>query len=877
VRFLPAFLRRARADEEMQEVLRAHIEHRADDLERSGFDRAEAERRARVEFGGQERYREEVRETFAGHWFDVLMQDLRFNLRVLRKSPGFTVAAVVTLALAIGANAVVFGLVNGLLLRPLNVPHARSLWAIGRPDSDILSQSYPDYLDLRDRNRTFDGLAAFKFAIAGVDAGERAAPSWLFEVTSNYFDVLEVRPYLGRFFHSADEHGPDSAPFVVLSWAYWHSRFADDAGVVGRTIRLNKHPFTVLGVAPPGFHGTLMFVFPDFFVPIVNARQVDGTESLNDRQARWLFMVVGRLSAGVSPRQAEDDLSSIGSWLDKTYPKEHGSTRFTLAPPALYGNFFRRPVRAFLGGLMLLASLILLAACANLGSLFAARASDRSREVALRLALGSARSRILRQLLTEGLLISLAGGAAGLWLSSTLLRQLSVWQPMPRTPIQVPVSADASVYVFALVLALASGFLFSMAPVRLVLRVDPWQVVKSGSARGSARISPRDALLVAQIAICAVLVTSSLVAVRGLVNSLHSNFGFEPRDAMLIETDLGYAGYRGDAVPPMQKRMIDAVEMAPGVTSAGLIDWLPLQGGFARASLVFRDNAPDLKRSSAAAEPGVVSVSPGYFHAAQTTLLDGRDITWHDDANSPRVAVINRIFANKVFGSAAGAVGRSFRMPDGGRVQVAGIVEDGKYAFLVEDPIPVMFLPLAQSPSPGTNLVVRSNLDPEQLATVLRRTMRGVDSGLPVTVEPWLQAIDIALFPSRVAAVSLSVLALMGAMLSVTGIFGMAAYSVSRRLKELGIRMAIGARSTEILQAALGRAIRLLAVGSAAGLLLGVLAARVLAHLVYQANPRDPLVLGGAVTVMMLLGLLATWIPAQRALALDPLTLLREE
>jgi predicted permease len=877
MRFLPRFFRRSQIEDEMEAELRAHIQHRADDLERSGLNRAEAERRARIEFGGRERYREECRETFAGNFIEILMQDVRFGLRVLRKSPGFTFAAVVTLALAIGANAVVFGLLDGLILRPLNVPRPDSLYAIGNPNNNSLGHSYPDYLDLRDHTRSFDGLAGFKFGLAGLDTGDNAAPSWLFEVTGNYFDVLGVKPYLGRFFHGADEHGPNSAPYVVLSWAYWHSRFADDRGIVGRVVRLNKHPFTVLGVAPSGFHGTILFVFPDFYVPIVNAQQVDGTEAFNDRQSRWLFMVVGHLKPGVGPPQAVADLNSIGSWLAKAYPKEHGPTRYTLARPELYGDFFRGPIQAFLTGLMLLAGLILLAACANLGSLFAARAADRSREIAVRLALGSARSRILRQLLTEGLLISLAGGAVGLWLSSTLLNQLSVWQPMPRAPIQVPVSPDASIYGIALLLALASGFLFSMAPVRQVLRVDPYQVVKAGAGGATGRITLRDVLLVAQIAICAVLVTSSMVAVRGLIHSLHGNFGFEPRDATLVETDLAYGGYRGYSVPPMQKRLIDAVEKMPGVTSVALLDWLPLQGGFARSSLVFREDATDLRRSNAAAEPGIFSVSPGYFHTAETTLLEGRDFTWHDDAASPRVAVVNCTFARKVFGAAAGVVGRHYRMGDGTRVQVAGVVEDGKYTFLIEDPQAVIFFPLAQSPSSGTNLVVRSSRDPGQLAAALRNTVRDLDSGLPVLIEPWTESLDIALFPSRVATVALGILALMGAMLSVTGIFGMAAYSVSRRLKELGIRMAIGAQRTEVLQAALGRAVRLLVLGSVAGLLLGVLATRVLAHLVYQANPRDPLVLAGAVFAMALIGLVATWIPAQRALSLDPLTLLREE
>ena len=408
------FFHRSQIADEMDEELRSHIQLRADDLERSGLSRAEAERRARIEFGGYERYREESHEALGGNFIETLVQDARFSLRMLRKSPGFTIAAVLTLALAIGANAVVFGMLNGLLLRPLNIPRAQSLYAIQRGNDTYIVQSYPDYLDLRDRNRSFDGLAAYTISQAGLDTGQNPSSDWLFEVSGNYFDALGIQPYLGRFFHGSDEHGPNSAPYIVLSWGYWHSHFQDDRGVVGRTVQLSKHPFTILGVTPPQFHGTLLFFSPDFFVPMVNAEQVDGANFLNARGTRWVFEVLGRLKAGVTPAQATADLNAVGYYLGKTYPKDDGPTSFSLVRPGLHGDFFAPAMRAFLAGLMLLAGLILLAACANLGSLFAARAADRGREVALRLALGSSRSRILRQLFTEAILISLVGGAAGL-------------------------------------------------------------------------------------------------------------------------------------------------------------------------------------------------------------------------------------------------------------------------------------------------------------------------------------------------------------------------------------------------------------------------------------------------------------------------------
>jgi predicted permease len=428
-----------------------------------------------------------------------------------------------------------------------------------------------------------------------------------------------------------------------------------------------------------------------------------------------------------------------------------------------------------------------------------------------------------------------------------------------------------------LFLALVSGILFGIVPVRQVLRTDPYQIVKSGArTTGGRRLTVRDVLLGVQIAICAVLVTSSMVAVRGMARSLHSNFGFEPRNVALMSTTPGMAGYSGDAVPPMQRRMIKAMESLPGVESVGLTDQMPLSGG-AKGALVFTDETADLRPSNAAALVYVYGISPGYLHAAGTAVLAGRTFSWHDDENSPRVAVVNREFARKIFGSATTAVGRYYKKRDGTRIQVVGIVEDGKYFSLTEDPQPTMFLPILQSPSNETWLVVRSNRDPRQLAPALRSALRDLDRGLPSYISTWNQELEFALFPARMATVSLGVLGLMGAMLSVTGIFGMAAYSVSRRLRELGIRLALGAQRREVLQAALGRAFKLLAFGSVAGLILGILASRVLASIVYQATPRDPLVLSGVVLAMALLGLLATWIPAQRALSIDPMTLLREE
>jgi len=762
-------------------------------------------------------------------------------------------------------------------LRPLNVPQSESLYAIEWGSDHAINHSYPDYLDLRDRNHSFDDLLAYNISVAGLDSGGEPVPAWIYEASGNYFDALHIQPFLGRFFHASDEHGENSVPYIVLSYAYWHTHFQDDRGVIGRTVQVNKHPFTVAGVAPADFHGTLLFFNPAFYVPLVDREEVEGATDLNARGSRWMFMVMGHLKAGVPQAQAIADLNAIGADLEKNFPKDDGNMRFTLNRPSLYGDYLGKPVRQFMTGLLLLSGLILLAACANLGSLFAARAADRSKEVAIRLALGSTRGRILRRLFTEAILISLAGGAVGLWGSSLLLQALSVWQPFPKYPLYLSVVPDGRVYLFALLVSVASGFLFGAVPVRQVLQTDPYGVIKAGWIRaGGRRVTARDVLLVAQIAICAVLITSSIVAVRGLRKSLHSNFGFDVQQTVLVETDFTMAGYRKERVLPLQKQMIETLQAIPGVEAVGLADAVPLSTG-APSSLVFKDEAADERPVNAATETDTFCVSPDYFRAAGTALLSGRDFTWHDDASAPRVAVINPELAHRLFGSASSALGGYFKTGDGARVQVIGITEQGKYDGLTESPQPALFLAMVQAKSGASSALLRTQRDPQQLAPVIRERLWQLDPGLPVSVEKRNQTLDFVLFGPRMATIALGVMGGMGAMLAITGIFGMAAYSVSKRLKELGIRIAIGAQPKEILKTALRRPFWLLAFGSGAGLILGILAAKVLALIVDQATPRDPVVLVGAVVAMMLLGLVATWIPARRALRVDPMMLLREE
>ena len=464
----------------------------------------------------------------------ILLQNVRYAFRQLRKSPSFAITAILTLALGVGANVVVFSVLNTLILRPLNVPHPGNLYNIARKQVGDDSQSYLDYLDYRDRNSTFSGIAAYNLTLAGIRTGTQVTKSFGFEASGNYFDLLGVQPALGRFFHASDEHGPNSAPYIVLSNRFWRSHFNGEPAIVGRQIEVNEHPYTVLGVAPENFNGTEIFMSPDFWVPMVNEQQVEGDNYLEQR-SNYQIWLVGRLKPGVSEQQATENLNAIAAQLQKQYPATDDGLQARLVKPGLMGDVLGGPIHAFLFGVMALALLVLLAACANLGSIFAARAADRGRELAIRLAVGSSRMKMLGQLVTESVLVSLIGGVVGTFLAATLLQALGRWQPFVDFPIHVPVAPDPLVYVVALLLSVGSGILFGLLPVRQIWRTDAAQVMKSGAGsvatfRGFAL---RDVLLVVQISLCTLLVTASLVAVRGMQRSLRAPLGVQPQGVTL--------------------------------------------------------------------------------------------------------------------------------------------------------------------------------------------------------------------------------------------------------------------------------------------------------------------------------------------------------
>lgn len=807
----------------------------------------------------------------------TLFQDLRYAIRQLRHSPGFALAAIVTLALGIGANVVVFSVLNSLVLHPLRLPDANRLYTVQHAQNGFISLSYPDYKDLRDRNTAFSGLALYRFTRFGLETKDGTQAVWGNEVSGNYFNMLGVRPFLGRLIQPADDRNPGASPYIVLSYGCWHDRYASDPTIVGRSVRINGHPYSVLGVTPKGFHGTERFLWPEMYVPVMNEAQLEGYNWLKHRgdSNSW---VIGKLKPGVTPQQATANLNTIAAELAREYPMQDDHMQMKLVKPGLIGDVLSGPVHGFLMGMMLLAGLVLLAACTNLGSLFAARAADRSRELAIRVAVGAGRARILRQLLTESIVLSILGGGVGCLLAVGILQALSDWHLSFAIPMQVVVNPDAGVYVFSFLLSLVAGMLFGLVPSRQIWRTDPNLVVKNGAGTEFAgrRWTARDLLLASQIALCCVLVTASFVALRGLARAMHSSFGFNPAHVTLAGFDLHMAGNSDEQSAAMQRRLVDAVSKLPGVTAAAYANTTPLGTNFS-STTVYRPGTTVFKTSDGFSA-SYYKISPGYVRVSGMRLLAGRGFTWHDDANAPRVTIINELLAHKLFGNKP-AVGRYFPMPGGkGQYQVVGVVENGKYNTLSEDPTAAIFYSILQDTDSSTTLLVRSKRDPQQMVPDILDAIHRVDRQLPILfLSSWENQLGLVLFPARVATAALGVFGALAILLALTGIFGLASYTVSRRMRELGIRIALGASHRQVLGAALRRPILLLTCGSLVGLALGIAASRLLASVVYQASPNDPLVLAGVVLTMLLVGALATWIPAWRVLRVDPSQVLREQ
>jgi predicted permease len=610
---------------------------------------------------------------------------------------------------------------------------------------------------------------------------------------------------------------------------------------------------------------------------MMQAQVEPGNPWLNER-ATLNTWIVGRLKPGVSTAQAEANLNAIAADLARQYPWPNEGLKFKLARPGLVGDTIRGPVKAFTAGVLALAGLVLLAACANLASLLTARTADRRREIAIRLSIGAGRGRIVRQLLTESLLLSMAGGLAGYALAIFLSSALSAWQAPMDFPVRFDVNADWRVFLFAFAISTMAGVLFGLAPARHVSRTDMNAVLKGadGGLVTGRRFAFRDILVALQVALCFVLVSGCLLSLRGLQHALTMPLGFQPRGVAVAAFELGLAGYSKPDGENFQRRALDALKQLPGVSSAAYSNSVPLSIDQSHNS-IYPEDQPNRKPLNAR-NAVYYQVSPDFFRTMQIRLVAGRDFNWRDDPQSPLVAIVNQAFARKILYS-DNPVGKRFRFgPRGPLAEVIGVVNDGKYESLTESPRPVVFKPILQSYNSTTTLLVRSALPEGQMVAQMRRAVAQLDPGLPLYGTGSLQQmLGFAFFPSQAAAVALSAFGVLAIVLAATGINGLVAYAVSRRVREIGIRMAIGARPSEVLRLVLARMAALLMAGAILGLALAIAAGQVLASVIYQASPRDPLALAAVALTMSGIGILSCWAPARRALRIDPMVALRYE
>jgi predicted permease len=865
---LRALLKRSAIERELDDELRFHVDHQVEAYVKAGISRDEAQRRARLEFGELDQVKEEYRDALGVRLLDDLWRDLRYAVRTLRRSPGFAATAVMSIALGVGANTLVFSVVNGLVLKPLPISDPDRVVFVQRV-GPFVSHSFPLYRDLRDRNVAFEGLAGYRITMMEVDVNDSATHEWGYLATGNYFDLLGVTPAVGRFFHQADDAVPGGSPYAVISYDYWRTRFGGSPSVVGSTIRVNRIPYTVLGVTPPGFYGTEVFYRPNVWVPMMMQAQIEvGNPWLENRHTSNTW-VIGRLKRGVSVRQAEGNLNAISRQLAREYASHSEGASIRLTRPGLVGDAVGGPARAFAFGVLALAGLVLLTACANLASTLAARGTDRQRELAIRLSIGAGRARIVRQLLTETVVLATIGGAVGALGAVLATSGLSSWQLPIAVPIQLDVHPDARVFAFAFLVSLLAGIIFGIAPALQAATTDPNTALKLVDGARGRRWPIRDVFVGVQVALCFVLVAACLTSLRGLQSALTMPLGLEPADITMASFDLGLGGYSREAGETLRRRALEGIGGLPGVETAAYANSLPLNIDQS-STVVYPDDRPDLQRSEV---PRAIKyqVSPGFFRTLRIRMLQGRDIDWRDTSASRRVAVINEAFALQIL-RAHDVVGRHFRYgSQGPLIEVVGMVETGKYQSLTEAETAVVFEPILQAYNTTTVMLVRSSRPTGEIAVEIRGVINSIDASLPLFgVRSMEEMLGFVLLPMRVAAIALGAFGLLAVMLAATGIHGVVSYAVARRRREIAIRVAVGATRRSILQLVLRRVATLIAVGALLGLPLAVATAGLLGSIVYRGSVNDTATLSSVALIVGIVGLLASWLPARRALRLDP-------
>ncbi|PYT04268.1 MAG: permease, partial [Acidobacteria bacterium] len=814
---------------------------------------------------------------------------LRYSVRMFRKSPLFAIVAVVALALGIGANTTIFSLVYALLLRPLpGVEEPQRLVLVFTSDfSSTLygTSSYPDYIDYRDRNEVFEGLAVYRedsMVLSGGDNPQRIRGAI---VSGNYFSVLGGKVALGRALVSDDDTAQATNPVVVLSYQSWKLRFGSDREIIGKTVSLNNQGFTVVGITAESFRGTNLAADVELWLPMALMGRVQSAAALTRRGSRWL-RVIGRLKPGVTIEQAQSNIDSIAAQLAEAYPK---SNRGTLQQPdkarpmslvaaseaATANPNARATIRRMSQLLMAVVGFVLLIACANVANLLLARAESRRKEIAVRLALGAPRGRLIRQLLTESSLLALIGGAVGLLMSAWMNDLILLFN----LPPALDPSLDRWVLGFTLLLSLLTGLLFGLAPAIQASKLDLVPALKDSveiSNRPVRRFSLRDMLVVSQVALSLLLLIGSGLFLRSLQNAYRTDLGFETRGALLASVDFGLQGYNQAQQRAFNQQIEERLAALPGVRSVSATSFVPVSNGGMRSGVSIEGYQAQPGEDT---ELNMSTIALNYFQTMGIPLLQGRDFNAQDAESAQKVAIINDAMAQRYWPDQNPITKRiSFSGPNGPFTEIVGVVKTGKYRTIGEASLPYIYLPLAQNLAPRLTLIMRTTGDPAELTAALRAQIQDLDRNLPVyDIKTMTEHIGEALSQERLIATLLGIFGSLALLLSTVGIYGLMSYSVSQRRREIGVRMALGARSQDILKLIVSRGLMLTSIGIAIGLAAAIALTRLAGGLLFGISATDPMTFAAVSLILAGVALGACFVPARRATKVDPMVALRYE
>jgi predicted permease len=813
-----------------------------------------------------------------------MTKDISYAIRGLLKRPGFVAIAVITLALGIGANTAIFSLVNAVLLRSLPVERPGEIVSVamrGKDDS-MSAWSFPNYRDFRDRNDALSGLLVYRFVPLSLSRNGANERVWGFEVSGNYFDVLGVKAIKGRTFLPEEDKTPLANPVAVLSYNAWQRRFGGDPDLVGKDVLLNDHQFRVIGITPEGFKGTEMVYTPEIWLPAAMMQWVEpGATWLEDRNTRNFF-ANGRLKPGVDARKAEASLNLLALQLAKEYPDTNEGQSIKIVPAGFLIPELRGAVVSFTWVLMGAVGLVLLITCTNLAGLMLARATDRKREIAIRLAMGANRLRLIRQLLTESVLLSVVGGVAGVLLAFWMIQALLAFKPPIDFPLALDVEVDWRVLLFSLAVSLIAGAVFGLAPALQATRPGLSQALRETSAQGgAARTRLRSVLVVAQIAISLVVLIAAGLVVRTLQQLQTMNPGFDPRNALTMSFDLGLQGYDEEHGQQFYKQLMERVKALPGVKSATISDYIPLSLNY-NSRNIFVEGQPAERGENVPLSMNA-SAGPGYFATMGTPLIQGREFTEQDQAKTEQVVVVNETFVKRLLpnvSSSAEAIGKrvAFGSASSPYMRIVGVARDGKYFNITEEPRSFIWSPMTQDYNSTGILTVRTDGNPEALIGAVRKEVQALDPNLPLfDVKTLTEHMRLALFAPKIAAMVLGVFGLVALLLSAIGIYGITSYTVAQRTHEIGIRLALGAQLSDVLKLVLSHGLKLTIIGAVLGLFGAFLVTRAITSVLYGVSPTDPLTFLLVSGLLVGIALLACYVPSRRATKVDPLVALRNE